>query len=172
MNVQKQIEEYRKKQAERFRMSAPKEEVEDDEDEEYKDAQIASEQFEEMERKQREQRDLEIAQKIERELNFRTDYQFEDGVGEEGKVANIPANNDRNYIDYVNTSNHQLLSSRNNRDNQNRYVKKDPPKWLTNPIKIEKDFTSDNENYKVYDFTNGSLNNELRKTNDTDVEYE
>lgn len=40
-------------------------------------------------------------------------------------------------------------------------------------IKLKNNLGLDgNNNFRVYDFTNGSLNNELRKTNDTDIEYE
>lgn len=46
-------------------------------------------------------------------------------------------------------------------------MKQDPPKWLTTPVKLNPE-----SQFKVYDFTEGSLNNELRKTNDTDVVYE
>lgn len=48
-----------------------------------------------------------------------------------------------------------------------RYVKQDPPKWLIHPIALSKEST-----IKVFDFTKGSLNNELRKTTDSSVNYE
>ena len=49
----------------------------------------------------------------------------------------------------------------------NLYVKQDPPKWLTHPVALD-----DGNQIKVYDFKEGSHNDELRRTNDTDGGYE
>jgi len=161
MNVQRQIEEYRKRQAERF-MKASQEEDRDDSQEELKEAERVASESEEQQKKRAELQDLEIAQRLERELNFRSDYQFEEEIGEEGNPPNLPRASDRNHMKLSN--NEGRIGSLLDR---NKFIKRDPPKWLLQPVKIDKD-----NKIKVYDFTNGSLNNELRKTNDTDVQYE
>ena len=43
-------------------------------------------------------------------------------------------------------------------EQNNRHAKKDPPKWLTCPVSI-----NGNTQIKVYDFKEGTLNNELSK---------
>lgn len=136
------------------------------------ESELIAQKAEEEERKKREQLDLEYAQMIERELNFRQSsslapdlernpgqYQFDEDIGEEGRPAVIPRPNRR--------SNSRDSLGANNNQNERRYVKQAPPKWLTHPIKLDR-----NKQIKVYDFTEGSVNNELRKTNDTSVDYE
>lgn len=165
MNARQQLEEYRKRQEARFRQQEYKEE---DDDLELPPPQNAYSVSEEEEQHRIEQRDLELARELEQQLNFRhspsfveemeqnnPDYRLDD-IGDEGHPAPIPQNIDR-----------APQSNLNFNANRNTYVKQDPPKWLMHPITLQKDNT-----IKVYDFTNGSLNNELRKTTDSSINYE
>ena len=164
MNAQKQIEEYRKRQAERFKIINK-----DEEQEERKEVvnivhheETKGDKYDE-DRKTQEQLDLEVAQQLERELNFRQtynvepdlirtspQYHFEDDIGEEGKTAAIPRPFERN----------NLRGSVHDNRTRDKYVRQPPPKWLINPVKIDK-----SQKIKVYDFTEGSLNDEMRNTN-------
>ena len=175
MNAQQQLEEYRRRQAERFKQTEQHEESEESEEEREEVKQLSNK-MDEQERQKIEQMDLEIAQKLERELNFRTnynptpdleraptDYPNEEDVGEEGHPSSFPT---ANQPPYFNTNNN-LFPDFNRNNEENKYVKQEPPKWLLHPIKLNKD-----NKVKVYDFTNGSFNNELRNTNDSTVNYE
>ena len=163
MNVQKQIEEYRKKQAERFKIVSKEEEKE----EKIQSIPVVPKEetkgMDDDDRRTQEQIDMEIAQQLERELNFRQTYNiepelvrsqpqqlFEDDIGEEGKTAAIPRPFERSNI------RGSLPQSRD----KNKYVRQPPPKWLVNPVKLDK-----SQKIKVYDFTEGSLNDERRNTN-------
>lgn len=134
----------------------------DESDDEREEVDRITKELEEEERRRLELRDLEIAQKLERELNFRVgstynrdeegeypDYQLDEDIGFEGHPAAIP----------------HVSSNRN--VGERKYVRQDPPKWLSQPIHLKKE-----AKVKVFDFTNGSLNNELRKTTDSSVNYE
>jgi hypothetical protein len=133
------------------------------------------------EKQSQEQRDLEIALKIERELNFRAsstydlernnneasnpDHLYQDDIGEEGQPAQVPPRQD---LGYFNIHNGRINGS-NEFDDDNRYVQQEPPKWLIHPINLMPD-----KHIKVFDFKQGSTNNELRNTaaSNSDFEYE
>lgn len=170
MNAQKQLEEYRRRQAQRFKH------IEDDEEDEEQQQQIEefeqiAKRMDEEEKKRFETLDLEIAQKLERELNFRAssgfndienspqERLFEEDVGDEGHPAQVPLANNVPY----------LGRNRNNGNNGQRqtYVKQDPPKWLLHPIALDKTNV-----IKVYNFKRGTVNDELRQTTDSSVNYE
>lgn len=172
MNVQKQIEEYRKRQAEKFKQEVDSEE-EDEPEQDLEEAKRLSKNYDDQEQKRMEDIDLEIAQKLERELNFRpatnmssdlerNDYEHkhEVDIGEEGHPAPIPHANPAAYF-----RNNPISNTRHREER--KYVQQDPPKWLVHPVKLQKD-----NKIKVFDFTQGSYNNELRNTDSSSVNYE
>jgi hypothetical protein len=170
MNVQKQIEEYRKKQEERFKSSSLSE---SDEEDQYNHQQYQQEadRLEMEERKRIEEQDLEIAQRVERELNFRigsgfqdmegqvTSSNLDDDIGEEGHPAQIP------YA--INEPYPHRSSQFDGNQERDTYVRQDPPKWLVHPIQINQE-----KIVKVYDFKRGTVNDELRNTTDSSVNFE
>jgi hypothetical protein len=74
----------------------------------------------------------------------------------------MPSNN---YAEaYTSMNDRPIFPERNEPD---RYTKQDPPKWLSYPVALNAD-----NHIKVFDFKDGTANDEMRKTNDTDIEYE
>ncbi|CAI2376345.1 unnamed protein product [Moneuplotes crassus] len=166
MSALKQLEEYRRKQAERFK------EEEDEESyisEEIKEVQEMAEKINLEERKLQEQKDIEYCQHLERNINFREGYGDDleenkfgenfDDIGHEGTPARVPTQNQYNYM-----ADNSLSGQRNNRET---FVRQEPPKWLVQPIHIDQ-----SNQVKIFDFTDGSRNQEMRNTTDSSVNYE
>lgn len=164
MSALQQLQEYRKKQAERFQN------VDDEEDpSSEEDIQEIAHKYDEQERIDQEQRDLQFSQNLERNMNFRDNYTHDleenkfgenyDDIGYEGTPAQVPSQNQNHYMNEG-----QLGFGQNNRETITR---KEPPRWLVNPIHIDR-----NTEIKVFDFTEGSTNQELRMTADSSVNYE
>lgn len=162
MNAQKQIEEYRRKQAERFKIIAKEEETEEIPEDPVVNQREETKGRDDNDRYLQEQIDMEIAQQLERELNFRQTFNLEpelirnnpqqvleDDIGEEGKTAAIPRPFERNNV----------RGSLPQSSERNKYVRQPPPRWLVNPVKLDK-----SQKIKVYDFTEGSINDERRNT--------
>mmetsp|Transcript_9694 Transcript_9694/g.9505 ORF Transcript_9694/g.9505 Transcript_9694/m.9505 type:complete len:190 (-) Transcript_9694:422-991(-) len=163
MSALQQLQEYRQKQAERFK--------DDDDPEEYKDEQIneiqeMTAQFDAEERQLQEERDREFSQQLERNMNFRESYSSD---LEENKVGNVEEYKEDPEQTQMLPQDEYLGETPPFYNNRNRetFTRQEPPRWLVHPAHIDR-----NNEIKVFDFTEGSTNQELRMTTDSSVNYE
>ena len=164
MSALQQLQEYRQKQAERFKDTSDDENIDDQHE-----IQELTRKFEEEEKALREQRDQEYSQNLERNMNFRESYTSDleenklpdnyDDIGFEGTPAQVPVHNQHNYMNES--------APNYTQNNRETFSRQEPPKWLVQPIHIDR-----NSEIKVFDFTEGSRNQELRATADSSVNYE